>query len=138
MGGVEAQWLVLARATVAALQNQKLYAVQLERYEEAALLKREIQAKQAAIVAKEEEISSDSAAIETAKAEATAAEEEAERLGVEYQNMCAGISSGEGDEGMTLPDQISKAHSDANNAESRSKQAKMKITHLTKTMKVRL
>ena len=37
---------------------------------------------------------------------------------------------------MTLPDQISKAHSDANNAEARAKQANMKIKHLTKTMKV--
>mmetsp|Transcript_29113 Transcript_29113/g.64138 ORF Transcript_29113/g.64138 Transcript_29113/m.64138 type:complete len:1222 (+) Transcript_29113:305-3970(+) len=89
----------------------------------------------AAVVAKEKEISSDSSAIEKAKAEAVAAEQEAEKLSIEYQNMCAGISSGEGDEGMTLPDQISKAHSDANNADSRSKQAKMKITHLSKSMK---
>ena len=92
----------------------------------------------AAVVVKEKEISSDSSAIENAKVEAVAAEQEAVKLSVEYQNMCAGISSGEGDEGMTLPDQISKAHSDANNADSRSKQAKMKITHLTKTMKVTL
>uniref|UniRef100_A0A7S2XJV8 SMC hinge domain-containing protein n=1 Tax=Attheya septentrionalis TaxID=420275 RepID=A0A7S2XJV8_9STRA len=49
--------------------------------------------------------------------------------------MCAGISSEESDEGMTLPDQISKAHSDANNAEAKAKQATMKVTHLSKTLK---
>ena len=58
------------------------------------------------------------------------------RLQTEYQNMCAGISSEEGDEGRTLPDQISKAHSDANNAEAKAKQAQMKIDHLGKSLKV--
>ena len=50
--------------------------------------------------------------------------------------MCAGISSEEGEEGRTLPEQISKAYSDANNAEARSKQAGMKIEHLAKSLKV--
>ena len=131
----EKQSKALVKAT-SAWQNSKKAVASAEKDLEAANAL--VVESKATVVAKEEEISSDSTAIETAKAEATAAEEEAERLGVEYQNMCAGISSGEGDEGMTLPDQISKAHSDANNAESRSKQAKMKITHLTKTMKVRL
>lgn len=39
----------------------------------------------------------------------------------EYKNMCVGTSFAESDEGLTLPDQISKAHSDANNAVAKSK-----------------
>jgi len=50
--------------------------------------------------------------------------------------MCAGISSDEGDEGRTLPEQISKAYSDANNADAKAKQAQMKINHLEKSLKV--
>jgi hypothetical protein len=50
--------------------------------------------------------------------------------------MCAGISSEDSGEGMTLPDQISKAHSDANTAEAKAKQAEMKINHLQKSTKV--
>jgi structural maintenance of chromosome 2 len=50
--------------------------------------------------------------------------------------MCAGISSEEGEDGRTLPDQISNAHSDANNADAKAKQAQMKIDHLGKTLKV--
>eukprot|EP00566_Odontella_aurita_P002130 CAMPEP_0113537252 /NCGR_PEP_ID=MMETSP0015_2-20120614/6726_1 /TAXON_ID=2838 /ORGANISM="Odontella" /LENGTH=1061 /DNA_ID=CAMNT_0000436733 /DNA_START=557 /DNA_END=3742 /DNA_ORIENTATION=- /assembly_acc=CAM_ASM_000160 len=85
---------------------------------------------------KEKEISKDAAQGEKASADAAEAEKEFERLSTEYQNMCAGISSEEdGDGGMTLPDQISKAHNDANDADARAKQAKMKSTHLTKTMK---
>jgi len=74
-------------------------------------------------------------AIQNAKDEASQAEENLARLQTEYQNMCAGISSEEGDEGRTLPDQISKAYSDANNAEAKAKQAQMKIDHLSKTLK---
>jgi len=66
-----------------------------------------------------------------AQQEAADAEKEVKRLQEEYQNMCAGIS--EGDE--TLPDQISKAHSDSKAADARIKQAKMKIDHLSKTLK---
>ena len=88
------------------------------------------------VAAKTDEIANDATVIAKVKEEAASAERESENLSIEYQNMCAGISSGEGDEGMTLPDQISKAHSDANNAEARAKQANMKIKHLTKTMKV--
>ncbi|EJK66002.1 hypothetical protein THAOC_13093 [Thalassiosira oceanica] len=74
-------------------------------------------------------------AIRQAKDEAVEAEENLARLQTEYQNMCAGISSEEGDEGRTLPDQISKAYSDANTAEAKAKQAQMKIDHLSKTLK---
>ena len=50
--------------------------------------------------------------------------------------MCAGISSEESGDGMTLPDQISKAHNDANSAEAKAKQALMKMKHLQKSIKV--
>lgn len=74
-------------------------------------------------------------AIQNAKDEAAQAEVNLTRLQTEYQNMCAGISSEEGDDGRTLPDQISNAHSDANNADAKAKQAQMKIDHLGKTLK---
>ncbi|KAL7546813.1 hypothetical protein ACHAWF_010148 [Thalassiosira exigua] len=75
------------------------------------------------------------AAIRRAKDEATEAEATLERLQKEYTNMCAGISSEEGEEGRTLPDRISKAHGDASDAEARAKRARMKIEHLGKSLK---
>jgi len=86
-------------------------------------------------LSKEREINDDNGTITRAQQEATDAEQEVERLTKEYQNMCAGISSSEGDEAMTLPDQISKAHSDANNADARVKQATMKMKHLKTSIK---
>jgi structural maintenance of chromosome 2 len=74
---------------------------------------------QDSVKAKNDEVAQDSAHIERAQAEASAASDTLSKLSAEYKNMCAGISSEESDEGMTLPDQISKAHSDANNAEPR-------------------
>ena len=50
--------------------------------------------------------------------------------------MSAGLAVSQGDEGMTLPDQIAKAHSDSKTAEAKVKQAEMKIKHLSKEMKV--
>jgi len=88
-----------------------------------------------AITEMEKNISDKISAIQMAKDEAVEAEGNLTRLQTEYQNMCAGISSEEGDEGRTLPDQISKAHSDANNAEAKAKQAQMKINHLGKSLK---
>ena len=90
-----------------------------------------------AITEMEQNISNKISSIQKAKDEAVQAEDNLTKLQTEYQNMCAGISSDEGDEGRTLPDQISKAHSDANNAEARAKQAQMKIDHLGKSLKVR-
>eukprot|EP00814_Leptocylindrus_danicus_P018595 CAMPEP_0116014120 /NCGR_PEP_ID=MMETSP0321-20121206/6105_1 /TAXON_ID=163516 /ORGANISM="Leptocylindrus danicus var. danicus, Strain B650" /LENGTH=1213 /DNA_ID=CAMNT_0003483745 /DNA_START=355 /DNA_END=3996 /DNA_ORIENTATION=- len=88
-----------------------------------------------AIVTKEEEISTDSNDIEGRKAAAAEAEEALAKLKEDYQNMSAGISSSaENSSDMTLPDQISKAHNDANNADARAKQAKMKIDHLSKSV----
>jgi structural maintenance of chromosome 2 len=89
-----------------------------------------------AVVSKQSEISNDSERSGSAQKAAQEAELELQRLTTEYQNMCAGISSEESGEGMTLPDQISKAHSDANAADAKAKQANMKISHLKKSIKV--
>jgi structural maintenance of chromosome 2 len=89
-----------------------------------------------AISKMEKNISMKISAIQKAKDEAVQAEVNLARLQTEYQNMCAGISSEEGDEGRTLPDQISNAHSEANNADAKAKQAQMKINHLDKSLKV--
>ena len=40
------------------------------------------------------------------------------------------ISTEEGDEGASLPEQISNAHAAANTADAKSKQAKMKVSEL--------
>ena len=85
----------------------------------------------------ENDISKKLTAIRKAKDEAVESEETLARLTTEYQNMCAGLSSEEGEEGRTLPEQIAKAYSDANNSDAKAKQAKMKIDHLTKSLKVR-
>lgn len=83
-------------------------------------------------------ISKELTAIQKAKDEADEAEKAYQRLTTEYQNMCAGISSEEGDDGRTLPDQISNAYSEATNAEAKAKQATMKIDHLAKALKVNI
>lgn len=83
-------------------------------------------------------ISKELTAIQKAKDEADEAEKAYQRLTTEYQNMCAGISSEEGDDGRTLPDQISNAYSEATNAEAKAKQAAMKIDHLAKALKVKI
>lgn len=89
-----------------------------------------------AISKMEKNVSMKISAIQKAKDDAVQAELNLARLQTEYQNMCAGISSEEGDEGRTLPDQISNAHSEANNADAKAKQAQMKIDHLDKSLKV--
>jgi structural maintenance of chromosome 2 len=91
-----------------------------------------------AITEMELNISKELTAIQKAKDEAEEAEKTYQRLTTEYQNMCAGISSEEGDEGRTLPDQISNAYSEATNAEAKAKQATMKIDHLAHALKVRI
>jgi structural maintenance of chromosome 2 len=91
-----------------------------------------------AIAEREKEMSKESQRIEQAKVEAVEAEKHYEQLKSDYQNMSAGIASSQGDEGRTLPDQICKAHSDSKTAEAKANQAKMKIDHLTKEIKVRL
>jgi structural maintenance of chromosome 2 len=91
-----------------------------------------------AVTAKETEMEQELAIIENEKSEAAESERQHTQLQSDYQNMSAGISSSQGDEGGTLPEQISNAHSDSKTAEAKAKQAKMKITHLQKELKVRL
>jgi structural maintenance of chromosome 2 len=90
-----------------------------------------------AVVTNEKEISEVSNTIEQQNQDAKDAEENLAQLTSDYQNMSAGITSSQGDEGRTLPEQISKAHSDSKTAEAKGKQAKMKMIHLTKEVKVR-
>jgi len=66
------------------------------------------------------------------------AEKKFSRLQSDFQNMSAGLAVSQGDEGMTLPDQIAKAHSESKIAEGKVKQATMQIKHLTKEIKVSL
>jgi structural maintenance of chromosome 2 len=89
-----------------------------------------------AVTTKETQIAKESELIDREKNEASDAETQHEQLKTDYQNMSAGISSSQGDVAGTLPQQISKAHSDSKTAEGRAKQAKMKIDHLTKHIKV--
>ena len=123
----------LVKAT-SAWENKKLaVASATKELEEAEIT---VEESRNAISNMEKNISYKLAAIQKAKDEAVRAEENLKKLQTEYQNLCAGISSEEGDEGRTLPDQISKAYSDANSADAKAKQAKMKIEHLTKSLKV--
>lgn len=90
-----------------------------------------------AVSTKEKEIADKSNMIKKKYQAAEDAEEKLKQLTSDYQNMSAGISSSSGDEGRTLPEQISKAHSDSKTAEAKIKQAKMKSQHLMKSLKVR-
>lgn len=87
------------------------------------------------VTSKENEAKEESERIERNKTEAEEAEREYARLQSDYQNMSAGISSSQGDQAGTLPDQICRAHSDSKTAEAKAKQAKMKIDHLKKSLK---
>lgn len=89
-----------------------------------------------AVASKEKAMSKESERIAQAKEDAVQAEKNYEQLKSDYTNMSAGIASSQGDEGRTLPDQICKAHSDSKTAEAKAKQAKMKIDHLSKSLKV--
>jgi structural maintenance of chromosome 2 len=90
-----------------------------------------------AVVTQDKKISDESNTIEERNQAATNAEDHLAQLTSDYQNMSAGIASSQGDEGRTLPQQISMAHSDSKTAEAKAKQAKMKISHLSKELKVR-
>jgi structural maintenance of chromosome 2 len=89
---------------------------------------------QAAIVFKEKEILDDSYAASVTVEAALTAEQELERLTLEYQRMSAGMSTSTED--RTLPEQISQAHADSKIAESKIAQAQMKLSHLAKELKV--
>jgi len=86
------------------------------------------------VEAKQAQINKESQRIESEKQEAIEAETQHEQLQTDYQNMSAGVSSSQGGDVGTLPQQIAKAHSDSKTAEARSKQAQMKMKHLSKTL----
>jgi structural maintenance of chromosome 2 len=92
---------------------------------------------QAAVKAKQDEMQLESANITAMLQQAQQAQDKLAQLTEDYQNMSAGISSSQGDEGRTLPEQISKAHSDSKTAEAKIQQAKLRIAHLSKELKVR-
>ncbi len=123
----------LVKAT-SAWKNKKLAVVSATKDVEEAQLA--VTESSNAISKMEKNISTKISSIKKAKDDAVQAEVNLARLQTEYQNMCAGISSEEGDEGRTLPDQISNAHSEANTADAKAKQARMKIDHLDKSLKV--
>lgn len=89
-----------------------------------------------ALVKKEEEVEAESKSIDERLNAKVEAENELARLETNFQNMSAGLASSEGDEGLTLPDQIAKAHSDSKTAEAKVKQATMKMKHLNKELSV--
>lgn len=84
------------------------------------------------IAIKKEEIDEEAKKIEGITQAAKDAEDYSARLALQYQNMSAGIS-----QDCSLPEQIMKAHADSKAAEAKVQQAHMKITHLSKELKVR-
>lgn len=89
-----------------------------------------------AVEEKQQAMAVESNSIEQRKQEAKAAEDLVKQLTSDYQAMSAGIATSTGEEGGTLPEQISKAHSDSKKAEAKAQQAQMKIDHLSKELKV--
>lgn len=92
---------------------------------------------QLALELKNSQLEEESVTVEAKRQAAKEAEERLAQLTLDYQNMSAGISSSRGTECRTLPEQISQAQSDSKTAEAKVKQAKMKIAHLSKELKVR-
>ena len=88
------------------------------------------------VAKKQKEMEDTSTSIQSKVLAAKEADEKVAQLTTTYQNMSAGISTGDSDEGRTLPEQISKAHSDSKTAQAKVEQANMKIKHLTKELKV--
>lgn len=84
------------------------------------------------VVNKEKSIVNEAQDFNRVQEEAQEAETLLAKLTETFKNMSAGIN----EEGGTLPEQISRAQSDSKTAEAKAKQAKMKITHLTKELKV--
>lgn len=104
--------------------------------EELDAAKAQVEETKTALAEKDTEVAAEKAGIEERFNAKKQFEEEYQRLQTDYQNMQAGLSTSQGDGGMTLPDQISKAHSDSKTAEAKVKQATMKMKHLTKELSV--
>lgn len=119
-----------------AWQNSKECAFKAQ--EDLDTAKAAVEEAKAALAEKEKEVAEEKAGIEDRVGAKTKAEEEYQQLLADYQNMQAGISMSQGgDDAMTLPDQIAKAHSDSKTAEAKVKQATMKMKHLNKEISVR-
>lgn len=88
------------------------------------------------LVTKEQEAAAESESIQDRLNAKVEAEKELGRLTSDFQNLSAGLASSQGEEGLTLPDQIAKAHSDSKTAEAKVKQATMKMKHLAKEIAV--
>jgi structural maintenance of chromosome 2 len=96
--------------------------------------KRLVDETQVAVNSKKQEIADDAETSKKTVEAARDAETQLEQLTLEYQRMSAGMSTSAGD--RTLPEQISQAHADSKIAESKVTQAKMKLSHLSKELKV--
>ena len=96
--------------------------------------KRLVEESQSAVVSKEQEIIDDAATSKKIVDQSKDAEKRLEQLTLDYQRMSAGMSTSSED--RTLPEQISQAHADSKMAESKVTQAKMKLSHLSKELKV--
>ena len=92
---------------------------------------------EAAVQAKHDEMQRESENSAATLQAAQKAQEKLVQLTTDYQNMSAGIALSQGDEGRTLPEQIGQAHSDSKTAEAKVQQAKLRIAHLSKELKVR-
>lgn len=90
-----------------------------------------VQETQQVVSDKEAEVKVATESMEGILQAAREAEENQAKLSVEYQNMSAGIS-----QDCSLPEQISRAHSDSKTAQAKVKQAEMKMNHLSKALKV--
>lgn len=97
-----------------------------------------VQDSKAAIESRSDGMKDESAAMKELLASAEEARQRLSQLTEDYQNMSAGISMSQGDEGRTLPDQITKALSDSKTAHAKIGQAQLRISHLTKELKVRV
>ena len=93
-----------------------------------------VEESQNAVMSKEQEIVDDAVTSKTIVSDAKVSEKHLEELTLEYQRMSAGMSTSVED--RTLPEQISQAHADSKIAESKVTQAKMKLSHLSKELKV--
>jgi len=90
---------------------------------------------QKAVEAKQAEIDQDGENCQNIRDAADAANKHLKDIQEKYENMVAGISTEEGEEGASLPEQIANAHVAANTADAKGKQAKMTLDHLTKSVK---
>jgi structural maintenance of chromosome 2 len=87
----------------------------------------------AAVAAKEKQISEENEAVKETLEAAVNADQKLNDLTGEYQAISAGISK----ENRSLPEQISQAHADSRDAGAKAEQASLRLTHLTKALKVR-